>query len=617
MSSRRRNAILTSSILGMFVLLLMFANGPQAVAAPARDPIASHMQDAESLIALKIKAQGLIRRGPSTQFRNREVEIGPQVHKKLGTIARSAFKRQDLFRRKLSTIPPASGILLGAPITQARTFEFDDSFLLVKSTSIIVMKPRALAGISRHYRSFLGTKGRGKPTSSRLSSLDAESLKGLENFIRTELPRRPNNDPLKIAFRNGKDALLEAIAEGKGLFETIEEVVVSKKPAAFLKGIPQLPVFENGVLNYKKRRPIDSALLRAIGSTRRLRGDLGDRFPGLRGAPPRALPPTRPGRKMSKVHRGMLKKFDAQFMTGFTLSSVLDWSKTWRFESGLFRVTLGAGYAVGLRFPVRVHGDVTPSRVTVSGPNDIPTSFKTSITAEPFDADCAYYRSVGVGANEPDETCGKELALSFGVGYGYKFRALYKTILDVPFRMRLGIDFSKDLTPPFARNNSRGVAIWVPPDLTGTRLRVVGLIDGFLKVGLLLGGTGTAHLDYESFHGSTKDHQALTFRNTTPLTNTTTLPALTRGNGQDRVSETYGFRIYNPVYRIHPTLTPGAQVSVTVGYRWFSRTISTGAMWFSAMELLMPPASFGRHDGTPNEFSWREGRKVFQTRSGR
>jgi hypothetical protein len=109
----------------------------------------------------------------------------------------------------------------------------------------------------------------------------------------------------------------------------------------------------------------------------------------------------------------------------------------------------------------------------------------------------------------------------------------------------------------------------------------------------------------------------MVFRNASPLTNTTTLPALVRGAGESRVSEAYGFRIYNPVYEIHPTVTPGAVVSVTLGYRWFSRTISTGAMWFSYMELLMPPVSFGPHDGTEGEFSWRAGRKTFQVRTGR
>lgn len=581
---------------------------PAFEAWPARNPIAIHLKDPESLISKKLKAQRLIRKGPPSQFRNITVETGINARTNLGNIAKIAFAKHNLFQKRLLKIKPSTGILFKRPIIKSETYEFEDSFVLVKSTSITVVKPNELTKVSPQFKSFLGKKRPGKVNLSKLSS---ESRKGLDDFIRIELPKRPNNDPLKIAAKKGKKALLEAIAEGKGLFETVEEVVIPKKLPPLINGVPQLPVLKKGVFNYKHYKPANSDFLKAIRPIKVLPDNLADRVSGIITNLPTQQEPATPSRRMVKVVGRMKRLFDAQFMTGYTLGANWEWGKTWKYPSGFFRVRMGAGYALGLRFPIKVHGEINPTRVTVTGPNDVRTSFETSITAEPINGDCVFYRNTGL--SEPESICGKELALHFGIGYGYKFRAVWTTVKERKYRMQYGINWSKDFTPPFANSNRRGLVFWIPPRLTGTQFDLA-VISGYLKAGFKLSGTGTVHFDHVSFHGNTKEHKALTFINANPVrTKTTLMPLVLRG-GEKYTTEKYGFKLYNPAYTLRPTITPGVMVTVNLGYRWFSRRISTGAMWISALEMLIPPVSFTRHDGTNRDYSWNDGVKTFRKR---
>ncbi|MFV1960029.1 MAG: hypothetical protein ACC662_11530, partial [Planctomycetota bacterium] len=259
MFARRKNRVVSLPVLGLFLLVLALANGPPARARPDRDPLAVHRQDTGSLLHLKMKAQRVLRRGSLAQFRQRTVDIGFDARDSLGHIAKSGFRNQDLFQRRLRSIRPASGILLRRPSSQVTTYEFEDSFLLVSYTSVTVVKPAELARVSPQFREFLGTKRRGRVD---LSSLGPESLAGLNAFIKTELPLRPDDDPLKMAAKNGKVALLQAITDGKGLFETVEELVVPKRLPPMVGGVPQLPVLEKGVFNYRKFLPTTADRIR-------------------------------------------------------------------------------------------------------------------------------------------------------------------------------------------------------------------------------------------------------------------------------------------------------------------------------------------------------------------
>ena len=572
-------------------------------AAPGpRKPLAVHLKDPESFLSQRIKAQRLLGKGDISRFRGKKVPIGPKSTASLRKIYRSLFAGQKALRTNLRRISPGSGVLLGRPVAEDQVYEFADAFVLVASTSVTVVNPGELSRRSPQFRTFLGSR-----TSKRvsLSGLPPESLRGLDDFIKNELPKRPANDPLKIAASKGKVALLTAIAEGKGLYETVEEIVIPKQLPPVVRGVPQLPVLSNGVFLFNRYRPPRSALIRKISAGTALRRRT---VPGTRQVPPR---PTSPSH-MTKVHMGRMKKvFTANFMTGFTLGSNWEYCKTWRFDSGLFRIRLGAGYAVGLRFPIQVTGEIRPTHISTVGPNDVTTAFETQLTARPIGADCSYYNSTGMDP-ESSASCGKELALDFYFAYGLKFRACWTTVLNWPYKERHTDPHSADFTPPFNRNRG-GLKFWIPAELTHTKFSAA-VIKGSAQAGVKLSGTGTVELDYESFHGNEKSRRVLTFTRPSPVKIQNSLPPLTPGSGQATAREAYGFKLDNPVYKIHPTLTPGVRAQVTLGYKWFSRTIRTGDMWISALEMPLLPVTFTRHRGTTSQFRYGDGRKQFTRR---
>lgn len=613
--SRSKHILFTCYIIGICSLSFLFftSNG----LAATRDPIALHIQDTDTFLSKKLKGQQLVTKGTATRFRNRRVEIGKDATDTLGNIARTAFSKHNLFRTRLTNVPIGpNGVLLQGPIKKDMTYEFADSFVLVQSTSIIVQNPAELGKRSPQYKSFLGNK---KPGKIVLSELERESQVELKNFMIKILPKMPRTHPLRKAAANKdgdqkKVAILQAIAEGKGLFETVEEIVIPKKMPRIINGIPQHPIFRNGVFHYNQYIPSRLNFINLIRPKRAIDKNLTKRTSNLISNLPDQQPTPTGSTRMTKVQRGRAKKLvDAKFLTGFTLASNWEWGKTWRFRSGLFRVKMGAGYAVGLRFPISVNGHLKPVHITTVGRNDVQTDFETSLAVKPVNGDVQFFEDAGYDfTDEPDEAHGKELALCFGFGYGYKFRALWKTITSRTYRMRYGYDHSDDFTPPYNRNRG-GLDFEIPSSVTGTALDL-GVIKGELIAHLKLSGTGTVSFDYESFHGDTANSRTITFRNPEPVLKTNILPPLVPSPGNSTVTEQYGFKLYNPVYKIHPTLTPGVEVGVRVGYRWLSRRFYTDVMWIRSLEMPLLPATFTRHAGTNRDYSYRDGRKTFRKR---
>gem|GEM_PF-3890000 len=567
--------------------------------------------DREMLLGKTLQRQTLIKKGPSSKFRQRTVEVAEGATDTLENISKAVFAKQDELKKELQKVKESSGILVGRPVAKSETFEFKNSFVLVKSTSAVVADPRALARKSPEFKAFLGSSRTEKIS---FSSLNDESREGLKELISNELPNRPKDDPLRIAAeKGGMEGLLAAIAEGKGVFEITEEVVVPKKLPPVLNGLPQLPEMKNGVLVYDRFRPPGKKFM-DMTAPETIPGSVLD---GREALFPEGMIPedestgSTSSRKMVKITKGNVRgSFNAQFMTGHTLSANVNYQRTWRFESGLFRINMGAGYSIGLRFPVQVRGNVSPTWITVKGPRDAETDFETSITASPVDADCTFFRSTGLSDGSA-ETCGKELALDFYFSYGLKFRALYTTVLHIPVSEVHTPPWSKDFTPPFASNGG-GLAFWIPPEVTHTDLDL-GVVSGYLKAGFKLGGTGTVSFDYQSFHGDDVNTGELIFSTASPVKTTNILAPMDVTDTTTTLEETYGFKLYNPEYRIHPSITPGINVSMKAGYKSFSRSFSY-TTWLNSLEVLLLPVSFERHSGTTAEYSWREGVKKFEKR---
>ena len=435
--------------------------------------------------------------------------------------------------------------------------------------------------------------------------------------MNNELSKRPLSDPLKIAAGQGKEALLRAIIAGKGLFETVEELVVPKKSLPKVNRIPQLPVFKDGYLNFNRLQPSKLPPLSRLDTRRMIKKDLIKKLPA--NMPVILRPEQKPGtpKHMKKVETGQTAGFSAYFLTGYRLgdSASFEWSRKWKFPSGLFRVKMHAGYDVALRFPIEVKGQIRPRTVTITGANDMSSSFDTSITANPVDGDIQFYEKAGYDPDQlPEKTRGKELALYFGFGYGYKFRALWTTV--VPWRYYSHeYDWSKDFLPPYNLNEG-GLNFTIPSTVTHTSFSA-GVVKGDLNAVLKLGGRGKIHLDYETFHhltGEDPSHlsrKRITFSNPNPITTKNSLPAL---SFERNAVDNFGFRLFNPQYEIRPSITPGVKVAVTLGYKDFSRTIKYGPVFFRALELLIPPITFDRFPESTNEYVWDHGRKYFKKR---
>ncbi len=543
--------------------------------------------DPGSLIYRKLKTHKLIKSGPSSAFKEKTVEIKKNIRETLGNITKTIFVNQEKFQKVLLKIKPSSGILTKPPVQKNKTYEFDDSFLIVKSTGIVVSDPRKLAEKSPQFRDFLGSKNKNEIIFSKLNS---ESQAGLINLMKNELPKRPKDDPLRIAAnKGGMKGLLSAIAEGKGKFELTEEIVIEKKPPPADDGMPQ------SIGNIISHSKFPKDILSGRGS------DFIINVPTQSGS-------TSPHNPTWITKGHLTKHFKAQFMTGFTLKSYPHYQRTWKFRGGLFRVMMEAGYTLGLRFPVEVQGEVRPDWIKVTGPNDVPVSFETNIAAKTINGDCSFYKNTGL-TGESTSTCGKELALDFYYGYGLKFRALYTTVVDIPLHREHTPPWSQDFTPPF--NNGGGPTFWIPADITNSKLNLIAL-KGSIQGGFKLSGTGTIHFDYEIIHGNKiSDSREVAFTNPSPVRISNTLEPMYLSSDNVQASESYGFKLYNPEYKIKPTLTPGIKMSIAAGYKSFSRHFSCHT-WLNRMTILFLPITFTRHRGTNAEFSWQGGHKFFE-----
>jgi len=600
--SRAKKTLFTCYVIGICSISFLFFSSN--CLAATRDPIAIHIQETDTFLAKKLKAKKLIRKASPHQLKGRTVETGKNATATLGDIARVVFSKQNSFRNKIQNLSiGGKGALLQQPIMRDSTYEFKDSFVLVQSTSIIVQDPAKLSRTSPQFRSFLGDK---KPGRIVLSQLTRESTAGLNIFIAKVLPKLSRNHPLKKV-ANGKTgdqqkmAILTAIAEGKGLFETVDEVVIPKKMPRVVNGKVMQPRFINGMFDYGQR----------IASPRfKVQNTIAIENAVHRIQSQQETP--RHSTRMTQVRKGrMIKPFDEKFLTGFTFANNWEWCRTWRFESGLFRIKMGAGYSIGVRIPIQVNGHMKPTRIYTTGRRDVPTTWETHINVRPFEATHDEFKLTGFNENEPDEAEGKELALTFGFGYGYKFRCFYSTIRHRKYALAIGEDWGKDFTPPY--NTSGSVDVWIPPSWTHTEL-TKGIIKGWLKFGFRLTAKGKVSFDYDNFHGNKHNRQNLTFYNPDTVIRTNTIAPITVEPGQPYIQERYGFKLYNPVYKFAPKITPGLQAMVRIGYKGFSRKFGPYTWWASAFEMQLPYTSLTIHDHTTESVGLDIGTKKFTTR---
>jgi hypothetical protein len=555
---------------------------------------------ADSLLQQAISSPQIIQSDTLSRFRSKTIQTGSNRTLSIAELASTLFAETEAAEGEFRRIPSRA---LQSPVTtEDRAVELPESFLLVRSVRMVVKDPNEASTASMTFRNFRSTPV--PPGSVNLSDLDEESRAGFQKFMRDELPNLPASDPLALAARSGGElGVLVAIAEGKGEFEMIESFEIPKRLSPTVNNRVQVldiggPVFDNASLRTLRSEPM-MAVLRLPARDLNVLDDRDDsRDQG-------AIFTQKSGRTPSRTSGGV-RRMTAEFLTGFTCGHAWKWEKRWRYPSGFFRLSLGAGYGFGLRIPIKARGLVEPTQMSGSGERDSTVPYRSEVSAGTIDADVDFYARTGLPQNQIYG--GKEALFELQFYYGYKFRALWKDILHKP-RTEVGFNHSQDWQPPFARSNP-SVRFEIPPRVTGTEFNFA-VMKGYARVGFKLSGTGEVGLDvHNRVNGVDAPVRKLAFQNDTPKIFMHDTPPLVAEPG-GTAAGTYGLKIGNPTYTFRAKLTPEIKATVNVGYSWLSRSFSTGWVSLNALAIDLGSLEFGRHAGTQRWETYDIGRKSF------
>ncbi len=547
--------------------------------------------EGDTLVSQRTRGARVLKRGSVASLRTRQVDVGGGRKMSVGSLATLVFADQDQIARELRG---ARSSLLSDPVVSDEVVETDEATVLTRRTRAVVTDP---AGLARRARRF--NRMRKRASRARFRDITGASRQRFAAW-KKKLSKLPANHPLRIAAGQGDDALIAAVQDGKGDIEVTTTVVIPKKQLEIVNGQLLVPRYRDGKIDYKSK------------SGRRLRSNTSNQGTDrARDAKP------------SRVNKTGEVNYTAKFLSGWTLADSWEWSRTWKFPSGFFRVKADAYYSVGLRVPLKVHARMTPRKVTVRGASDVGRKFKVELTAEAVDANAAYYKDTGLPTSEIHK--GKELVLEAGFHLHYTIKAGWG-VIKMNGRIGKDFDFGKNFRAPLGSNCSRsgsscGVEVWIPSSLTGTGLKIGTkklYIKGAAEAGFLLGGTGTIRATYKSLYGNGAKSQRrgtsawrasheLRFTSGAKQVLTTKLPALARPG-----SRSFGFSLSKPSYAWAMTLTPGVRVTIdVVAGKWINKQYVVGPMWIRGLAMKLGTLKLPRHKGSNGTYRVRLGTKTF------
>lgn len=607
---------IVKSVLSALILLFPVMSAPAQNAPAPQLPQNVRINqvpalDRDALLLDSLDQYKVIRQISPQQLRSIQINVGENQTMNLGEVSRELFADNEKIEANFAK---ARGAILGGRAeSSSDVVETEDSFILTRTTKAVVLDPQALERVSPEFKDF--AKDSAKAKNQPLSSLDAASRKGFEEFIKTELPTLPAGDPLRKAYESGgQEALLHAVGEGKGTLEITDTFVVPKNPLPLVDGKLRMPTIKKGVLDFKQTTPLRGALLSdnaelLLSSLSTGRVDRATEIVPLVTRRPGTAPETdAPEGPRASSTQGGEERFTAEFLAGFTRGNSWQWERRWSYPSGFFRISLGAGYGIGLRIPIEVKGRFGPTRLDFKSNNsDRPRNVGLRIQANTVDADAAFYRRVGLPAAKVFE--GKETVLELKFYYGMKFRALWTDIIHIP-KTEMGIDEGKNFKPPFG-NSGSGYDIHIPASATGTDFNL-SAIRGRAQAGFRFNGKGSINLNQSFLLGAQAiGNRRLTFTSSTPQNLGFELPANPPNVGGLQRQQ-YGFRLTDPSYAIDLTVTPLVLASVTVGYSWVSHTFSTGWLPLNVFKINLGRIRLDTHTGTTSSYSYTDGLKTFE-----
>lgn len=582
-----------------------FAHGathPTAAAGPATPGAAGlgSDDDEDSLLSLAIRANRPLARGGLDRFAGARVQLGDGSTETLDEVTRRVFAQTDRFAAQAGAARP--GVLTGPPIQATEVREIEGGYAVVKSARVVVSEPEAFARQSEEFGRFMRKRRESRAPVTE-ATLPAECRAAFQRAWEKEIPALPAGHPLATAARQGKDAFLRALADGKGDFEVEETLIVPKTPLPEVNGILQHRAADPAGLSLTQFRPAASAALRALS-----RSGPTENAPAL-DLRRDALRPMAPQFESQVYEDSGRIRFSADFLSGFTRGSSWHWEKRWRYFSGFFRLTLGASYGVGVRIPTRVHGTLGPTRVVTRDSRDRTAAFGGEVRAETLDAPEDFYRSVGLSRDLLFD--GNELVLELRVGMGYKFRAGWHDWAHLRYRTIGPPPLSRDFRPPLGRGG--GVMIPIPASVSRTEIDLE-VIGGYAQAGFEFSGDGTASMDYETLWQGTPlgPARTLRFSGSSPVAVGIDLPALAASESENAATARYGFRLSRPRYRWDMTVTPAIRFGIWVDAGPIERSFDSDWRRFNSLKIRLGSVEFGPHEGTRSEFTWNGGTKHFE-----
>jgi hypothetical protein len=558
------------------------------------DPILNKL-DEDSGLLLKLKTQSPIKKGSSlpelSELMSRKIKVGGEKTETLSNVIKMAFQRQDEFSLSVRNISLSSGILAQSPEILSEVYEFQDSYAIVKSTSIVVVKPSELKSIAPASRNFLGVIK--SKSGVKVSALKPEELAWFRSFIKNEVPKLSSNDPLKIAAGQGEEALLQAVSEGKGRFTVVESLIVPKEPYPIIDGVVQLP-FSDRYISSIFSSSLDTGLNERLSTRPDLNTTTQDVIVEL-----------------PKITEKGEFRFHTKFMAGFSYGNEWVWDDSWSFAVGSISLSAGLRYGIACRVPIDVEGKVSPIDIFVEDTKDREREFKMNIKAVTKDGDINFYRDTGV----PEDLLfgGNELYFGLEVGFGYRIRAFGENLV-TPRRFRwhkIGETIKENFTPPLGDSRG-GPTIGIPPHMTGTEFSV-GVASASIQLGFKITGDGEIHLDYKpNFAGRNLKKETLVFNSSNYKEPPTTVMLSAMSGDNDRMEEGYGFVLDHPRYKIDLELIPALRIDAEVDYGIDTWDINTDWIYLNFLAIGLGRVTLDRHAGTRKELKYTEGKKKFR-----
>lgn len=597
---KRLHLLIAAIVFTFFSVGICFAQQNLKLAAPLA-PGKMKVLEPNMTLSLKIKHQKPLSTGKIASFANKRVQLGDKTTAPLGSIAKIAFKPLNKYAGRLNKRAKIGKTILRKPVVLDEVIEFDDSFVIRKSTTVVVLDPAEMKRISPTYNSFLTQRSAKKIS---VNALDAESRKGLADLMKNLGNLDPRN-PIRQEAAKGEQAVLDAIVEGKGELTIEDTIVVPKKIPLPVKGVTMYPTFQNGTLNFKKLKPVTLPLLKEMNRVPRkttLKPVTNFKMQKVTMVP---KDPNLPEFTTSGKHH-----FTAEFLAGFTKGHSWQWERKWTYDSGFFRVTIGGGYGLGLRVPVRAKGELSPTYIYNYDRRDKQINVQGKIMVETLDADENYYKRTGL--NNSKLFRGNEVVLEYQLGFGYKLRALWKDLAKKSFS-GIGLNYSQNARPPYGANcNNCGFHIPIPPEITQTAFDY-SVMTGFVQTGFHVNGTGKAIFAFTPLLNDIPSNKInLMFDNNQYKSFSIRLLPQTPPTGKDKITQKFGFRLDNLVYRMGMSITPEVRVGVQAGYKNFSRTFTTEWIQLNMFKLQMGTVRLYTHAGTRPDYTFNEGSKTFK-----